>query len=258
MKERLKKIEENRLVEDMYTPLSVAKEEIQRRWNDKELRKKVEEYLGEVPAAFRDKPKATLFRFVATPNLEFQLAHETAAMADLDIIFTEFLRDKFCTRNVDKVRLGKMKFFNNGKEKKVIVSKNKIIDLEKSEGISFRELETVDGKNFVDFHHEIFFNEYPNAEIFDVSCFKTNGETPEQVYHKVLSLFITNGILFENYFINSNKDERRFTLEVIRPAFEKIQEIFGVRPLIVPLISFELEGDILWQCYPESLFEKNK
>ena len=33
-------------IKDIYTPLSVAKKEIWRRWNDKELRKKVENFLG--------------------------------------------------------------------------------------------------------------------------------------------------------------------------------------------------------------------
>jgi hypothetical protein len=33
-------------LDDIYTPLEEAKEEIQRRWEDKELKKKVEEYLG--------------------------------------------------------------------------------------------------------------------------------------------------------------------------------------------------------------------
>ncbi len=33
-------------IKEIYTPLSVAKKEIWRRWNDKELRKKVEDFLG--------------------------------------------------------------------------------------------------------------------------------------------------------------------------------------------------------------------
>ncbi len=40
------KIEEEFDIKDIYTPLSVAKKEIWRRWNDKELRKKVEAYFG--------------------------------------------------------------------------------------------------------------------------------------------------------------------------------------------------------------------
>ncbi len=62
-------------VEKIYTPLSVAKEEIWRRWNDKELRKKVEDFLGgDIPEVFKKEPRATIFRYIATPNLEFKFA----------------------------------------------------------------------------------------------------------------------------------------------------------------------------------------
>ena len=47
-------MEEEFDIKDIYTPLSVAKKEIWRRWNDKELRKKVEKFLGgDIPEVFR-------------------------------------------------------------------------------------------------------------------------------------------------------------------------------------------------------------
>lgn len=248
---------ENESVENMYSTLSEAKEEIQKRWNDKDLRRKVEKYLGEIPPAFQNEPVGALFRFIATPNLEFQIASEMARMANLDIVFMEFLGDKFCTRNLDKVHLGKMKFFKNINGKKIVIAKDKIIDIEKSESLSFHDMVTLKGMSFVNFHHDIFFNLYPNKKIFNASCFKMNGETASEVYDKVLALFVANGILFENYFINTNNDERRFVLDVIRPAFKRIEEMFGVKPLIVPLISNKIEGDILWQCYHYNLLEEN-
>ena len=45
-------------IDTIYTSLEEAKEEVWRRWNDKELRAKVEESLGgDVPEVFRDEPK---------------------------------------------------------------------------------------------------------------------------------------------------------------------------------------------------------
>lgn len=59
-------------LEDIYTPLKEAKEGIWRRWNDKELRAKVEEFLGgDVPEFLRDEPKAYLARQLVTPNFSF-------------------------------------------------------------------------------------------------------------------------------------------------------------------------------------------
>ena len=120
--------EENKSVEEMYTSLSEAKEELWRRWSDKELRKRVEEYLVEVPEVFKNEPKIALFRNIASPNFEFQLAIETATMAGFKLVFMEFLKDKFCTRNLDKVHLGKIRFIKNDKSEKYIISKKNIID----------------------------------------------------------------------------------------------------------------------------------
>jgi len=44
--ENKKKKEEEVDIKEIYTPLSVAKKEIWKRWNDKALRKKVEDFLG--------------------------------------------------------------------------------------------------------------------------------------------------------------------------------------------------------------------
>ncbi len=58
-------------VNKIYTPLSVAKEEIWRRWNDKALRKKVEDFLGvNLPEPFKNEPRAVMLRYIATPNFE--------------------------------------------------------------------------------------------------------------------------------------------------------------------------------------------
>jgi len=246
-------------ISEIYTPLSVAKKEIQKRWKDKKLRKKVNEYLGEVPRVFKYKPKVALFRFITTPNFEFQLALDTAILLKKELIFIEFLNDKFCTRNQDKLYLGKIVFFHekNG-ESAGMTDRRKIIDLEKADNKPFKKIKTIWGENLIDFHHDLFNKYYKNTKIFDVSTFKTNGETSYEVYLKMFAIFICHGVLFENYFVNSNKDERKFTLKVIKPAFEKIKEIFGVKPLIVPLVGFKDEGDLFWQYYPEKIKKEIK
>ena len=256
--DKMKKEKEEKFdIKELYTPLSVAKKEIWRRWNDKELKKKVKDFLGgDIPKSFKGSPKSALFRFITTPNLEFQLARDTAKLMELELVFMEFLKDKFCTRNQDKLYLGKMVFFSskNGEGSSIKLRK-KIIDIEKSDNKPFKKINTLWGENFVDFHHRIFDKNFGKIKKFDVSEFKTNGEDAYEVYLKVFSLFICNGILFENYFIKSNNDEKKFTFDVIKPAFNKVHEIFGVKPLIVPIVSSRIDGDLFWQYYPE--FVKN-
>ena len=241
----------------IYTPLSVAKEEIWRRWNDKELKKKVEDFLGgDVPEVFRKEPRSALFRFIATPNLEYVLASEMAKLMDLELVFMEFLGDKFCTRNQDKLYLGKLAFFYQKDGRVYLKQKKKIIDIERCDNKPLREIKTFWGESFIDFHHRIFDEKYGKTQRFNVSDFKTNGESSYEVYLKVFALFICHGILFENYFIMSNKDEKKFTLNVIKPAFDEIHRIFGIKPLVVPLISSVVEETLYWQYYPDYIMDK--
>jgi hypothetical protein len=247
-------------VSEMYTPLSVAKKEIWRRWNDKELRKKVEDFLGkDLPEVYKRKPKCSFFRFITTPNLEFQLAYDMAKLENLELVFMEFLSDKFCTRNQDKLYLGKMVFYHekNG-ENESIKHRKKVIDIEKCENKCFKDIKTLWGEDFIKFHRRLTSKKYGKIKNFDVSNFKTNGENAYEVYLKVFSLFVCNGILFENYFVSSNKDERKFTSDVIIPAFKKINEIFGIKPLIVPLVNREEDGYLFWQFYPDDLINEIK
>jgi|SRR3989344_324607 len=241
-------------VKEIYTSLSVAKEEIWKRWNDKELRKKVNDFLGDdLPDVFKKEPRAVLFRFIATPNVEFSLASEMAKLTDLGLIFMEFLGDKFCTRNQDKLHLGKLLFFNQKDGNIHIKTKKKIIDIEKCDNQPFGTIKTFWGENLIDFHHRIFLEEYGKINTFNVSELKKNGEDPFQIYLKIFALFVCYGILFENYFVQSNEDEKTFTFNVIRPAFYEIQKMFGVKPLVVPLVSATVEETLIWQYYPDYL-----
>ena len=67
-----KRVIKNISVDDIYTPLSVAKKEIWRKWNDKKLRKKVEYFLeGNISEFLKDEPTAYLARHIVSPNFEF-------------------------------------------------------------------------------------------------------------------------------------------------------------------------------------------
>lgn len=242
-------------VSGIYTPLSIAKKEIWNRWNDKELRNRVEDYFAEVPEVFKDNPKAVLFRNVATPNFEAKLFLDLASCVDLKPAYIEFTKDKFCTRNQDKLTLGKMVFFC-GKDKKGgnIINHENIIDIKNDDNKHFDEIETHWGENFIDFHHRMFAA-FINSEIetFDISQFKANGESAFDVYVKVLSFFVCHGVLFENYIEKDNHYEKRFTNEVVLPAIAKVESIFGLKPLIIPLLPIREEANQEWMWYPSDL-----
>ena len=85
------KEEGNINIKHIYTPLSVAKEEVWRRWNDKDLRQKVEEFLnGDIPEFLQNEPKSYLARHVASPNFEFTRFLELAGEIDLNPVCPEY------------------------------------------------------------------------------------------------------------------------------------------------------------------------
>ncbi|EKE21188.1 MAG: hypothetical protein ACD_7C00312G0005 [uncultured bacterium] len=241
-------------VEDIYTPLEVAKEEIWRRWNDKKLRKKVEDFLdSSIPKAMLNSPKAILARHIASPNNEFVKYLELAKRICLEPICLEYLDDKFRSENQDKYYLGKMFFCDgNGKKEGKRLNVKKVIDFDFSEGKRLADIKTLQGDSFIKFHHDLFggfFNEYKNSITDESLWIKKNGGSPRIFYKKFLSLFICYGVLFENYL--ENKNEKEFTNSVVVPTFKKIYNIFGVKPLVVKIYPPKKENDLFWRHYPK-------
>ena len=240
-------------VEDIYTPLSVAKEEIWRRWNDKELRKKVEDFLGEIPEVFTDKPKAIIFRNIASPNLEMQIAHEYAGLLGLDLVVVEYTADKFCTRNRDKLHLGKMMFFN-GKNKTNATGKENSINIMDNDNKPFSEIKTTWDENFISFHHRILKeNGFNDVKTFDISIYEKMGLSPREMYFRIFSLCSQCTVLLENFIVKTDKGEKLFVDNIVLPAFIENENRFGQKPLITQLCGADDEGSVCWQYYPEEI-----
>lgn len=234
----------------MYTTLEEAKEEVWRRWNDAELRQRVLAFAAELPEVLLREPLAIIFRQLATPNFEFLRFSELAQEVDLNPLCLEYKSDKFCTRNPDKVFLGKMIFHNgtgrNGGSKTV---STKVIDFEDNDMKSFKEIKTVWKEEFIAFHHRIISQDLDHIQCKDnTAWFRKMGPKPSEYYHHFLSFFICHGILFENFL--DDGDESVFTREIVRPAFHNISAHFGLKPLIVRLLPEETEADPYWCWYP--------
>lgn len=73
----------------------------------------------------------------------------------------------------------------------------------------------------------------------------------EYYYLYYLALFICHGVLFENFL--TNKEELEFTKYKVLPSFNKLSEMFGVKPLIVPVVPVEEETDQYWWCFPKEV-----
>jgi len=240
-------------LDEIYIPLEEAKKEIEKRWKDKKLEKKVNDYLGDnIPPVIKDEPKAICTFHVATPNWAFFHFWEEAHKIGLKPLVFEYLDDVFITTNFDKVSLAKMVFYH-GKDDHddMLTSSRQIIDLSgKNEKKKIKDVETVWGEKLVDFHHRAIKTYYEDIEIFDGSDYYHKlGKTPAEYYKYIFAYYIRNGILFENYLL-TNK-EKKFTEEVLLPAFEYVWKKFGIKPLIVPITPQNEAAKKHWWCYPE-------
>ena len=239
-------------LDDIYTPLDVAKKEIQKRWKDTELKSKVENFLGnDIPDFLQDSPKAYLARHIASLNFEFLVFEDLANDVGLDFILSEYLDDRYLSMNSLKHHLGKM-FFHTGTNKNggKICTPHKVIDFGKADKKIIKEVETVAGRKLVDLHHNILCEEFPliDSNIKDISGWvNRNGKLPRVFYPKFLALFLRNGILFENFLLN--EEEKEITENIIIPAVAMLEKEFGFKPLIVRLIPKETEYDPFWYYY---------
>lgn len=243
---------------EIYTSLSDVEKEITRRWNDKQLRKKVEDFFGtKMLDILNERPRAVLSRSIGTPNLELKYFLDLTKEVGLDPLILEY-DDKFVSKNKDKYHLGKLFFSRRLKNNKIVsVDTLKIVDFNKDEGKYFNNIKTVWGESIIDFHHKLLQSEVPELKdkILNFSeWFNETRESSDFYYLYYLSLFVCHGVLFENFLVG-DKQERSFINEKFLPSFREVERLFGVKPLIYPLLPFEEENNPypFWCSYPEDM-----
>lgn len=236
----------------MYTSIDEAKEEVWKRWNNTELRQSVLEYVGELPEAFDREPWAVLARHLGTPNFEFCAFVELARKADLKPICPEFIGDKICSKNPDKLFLGKTIFCHDSEGRGSGTTSHHIINFSTEDGKPINKVITVWGEGMVTYHHRILSSVLPGILLTDNTAWlKSMGQRPELFYPRLIALFICHGIMFENFLVEG--DEGKFTREIVWPAIRRVTKYFGLKPLIVRLLPEESEAEPYWCWYPGHL-----
>ncbi|MDD5463750.1 MAG: hypothetical protein PHP62_01270, partial [Candidatus Moranbacteria bacterium] len=164
----------------------------------------------------------------------------------------EGVEDKFCTKNYDKVSLGKLSFLRHKSPQNKCDGKNKVnvVDMMGSDGKRLCDINTFWGENLVDFHHRMMFSYGIEMETFDDFKWFNHKKGENDIleyYKKFFALFLCNGILFEN-FINK-RNEKQFTDEVVIDSFREVEAIFGIKPLIIPLLPIEDADQSYFRSY---------
>jgi len=169
----------------------------------------------------------------------------------MDYGFIEYTKDRFTSKNSSKYHLCRL-FFHDGKSKngKNRISGLKIANMTEADGKNLDSLQTNWNEKLVEFHHRLDILMVPDMidRIFDVSTWnKRHGKTIKEFYIFYLSLFICNGILFENYLLNN--EEIDFTKKTVVPLFNKVYDKFGIKPLVVRMLPEKNEEELFWFHY---------
>ncbi len=237
----------------VYTDITEAIRELNGRWNDPELERKIDGLLGEsIPSQFRGGFRAVLFRHLATPNYEMRRFMAVPDATGLKPLFLEIHEDKYSLNNPLKYYLGRMALHNGiGKKGGHKIEYRNVIDFNESHTKRISEVKTLWGESLIDFHHRLLAHAYSLDEgcLCNVSELLDPGSrSAKEYYRKLLPLFARHGILFENFMLNG--EELAFTRDIFLPAFFEVWEKTGKKPLVVALEPTEIEGDIFWLCHP--------
>ncbi len=254
--------------EDVFTPQDEARRELKRRRKDADLQAEVREFIDTKAKKVLEKcevPRAVMFRQLASPTHELLRFLRIAKHMHLTPLLFEYHGDKFVSANNSYKRaLGKMPIYQHtGIDGRDIVRYKNIIDFNTSAGKPLDTIRCRDGQSLIGFHHKLLKKMARlNVEAHSVDAtpwFRGIGGNAIGYYEQFLSLFIRDGILFEQF--EPTKSEQRFTREVVMPAFKRVLTRFKLRPLIVRVVPKNKEGLSFWDSYPtriEKFLEESK
>jgi hypothetical protein len=154
----------------------------------------------------------------------------------------------FCNLNFDKLNLVRMTFIKGRDHHGNRMLKRKMITRGDINGKRFTAINTLWGEGLIDFHHRLLTSVSPdlNPEN-EFSWIQSKGSSPAAFYPIHLARFICHGVLFESYLGTGH--EADFVEDVVRPAFNSVHSLFGIKPLIVRLLPQESEEDPSWNWY---------
>lgn len=236
----------------MYTELQDAKQLLEMRLSKQiEVKTAWEEKGLDLPLNFQS-PTAVVAK-PAMFRIESAKAISMAKSGDLQTCWLTFDSDMFTSASKIKRSLvspyfteKKDKHGNFIAEKKPLVKNHLRVEKRKLESMI-----SDDNQPVMDLHRKRLLQACPEVKISDMSTWAKSLGGASEYYEYYLSLFVSHAILFEDYHGGeSGKGLSDFTTKVFEPAFEKVTQKFGAKPIIVklpwePYYAYHPTGELL-------------
>lgn len=167
-------------------------------------------------------------RHVATARREDYVFARTAGFLRLQPVWSEYAGDIYAQVSAPKSSLLKLPISGGGTLRVALPRK--------WGGFKLSEITTEAGTSLVDFHHRLWGHIPGNNIRLDCSEWIQKFGSACDYYVPALSLFVSHGVLFNDFHGHANplssKKSGEFTRSVVEPAYKRVEEIFGYNPLI--------------------------
>jgi len=233
-------------VSDIYVSLDFARGEIKRRWDNTELRRTVEEAIGQhYWPELKEQPYGVLWRCLPSPDNGFTFFVQASQWIGLPSFLPEYIEDKFVHLNPEKRCLGRLSLTMPDGVKVTC----DIVDWQANQGKPMTEVVLKTGEGLASFHHRLFELAGYQTIRRDLSPWWISLKPAHYYYY--LAHFIAHGVLFE-VFDTENSHEDVFTQEIVLPNLERVEREFGMKPLVVRIYPPDQteDEDFYWNSYP--------
>jgi len=234
---------------NIYSSLDEARGALKKRWEDGDLKKKIEAELGgNLMPSFSNDLRAVLYRQICPADNGFEFFFYSAKYINAEPLILEYHDDIFVSFNEEKKGLGRLRVKLEDESHAVV----DIMNFHENEKKKLGECVLKSGEKLVDFHHRLFNLLGCKAESVDTSKWCHSIGSAADYYYYFLLHFVAHGVLFDVFQTVEDEKEDVFTSNVVLPALEKIERKFGLKPLIVRLYPENQtdEEDFFWWCYP--------
>lgn len=242
-------------LDNIYVSLDEARASLEERRADPALLRKIEEFVGtNFMPEFKIGPKGVLWKYLLSPDNGFSFFLHQCAYTKVEPLVLEYLGDMFITINEEKKGLGRLRLTLPDGSKEVV----DVMDFPPNQRKRMDEVVLKNGETLVDLHHRLLtFSGYQTG-LRDQTDWAHAIGRPADYYYPYLAHFIAHGVLFESY-LTDDPDEREvaFTREVVAPVMDRLENEFGLRPLIVRLFPEQQNEseDFYWWSYPPHVNE---
>lgn len=197
------------------------------------------------------RPRAILFRQIATPNYELRRFLRLCARSGHDPVILQYHSDRMSCHNPFKRSLVAPMFLEGiSRNGQPFFRRQHLVNVETVEQLRLCDV-TVAGRALPELHAALLRLALPDHSFQTVDGSRILGGYPRGAKDYYVDLFaaLTGDLMLYEDFV-TDTTEAAFFQQIVRPAFEAACTILGQRPMVRRLCDNRRMASPLWYAYP--------